>query len=459
MFSSKILNTEINNILNELETQVYADRKTLEQELIIFSNLLSKYKDKTPEEIITDLFNDVIKNVETFFLSYNFVPGINITSKVNDIIINFSIGDIDYNKKQSLDVNTMFDIASISKTPTAIIMYQLIEEKLIKISDKVNNILVECKNLPDDLKIKDLLMYRGKYLTEGRIDLASNKKEALKCVKSVLVENGDLNTYNYNDIVPILCGKIIERVSGRDLISMAKEKIIRPLNLKNIEFNNHIDFNKINSITGTPNRSKSLCNDPKANILEGYPGSAGIFSSTLDTITIFESLLKGNLFINGLDDFYTANPFKLSRGIAGQSIIPTKIEKQGYFSNLSPIISLGEDGSTRTIATSGKYVLNKENYYVNGAVFTNPCSSNPDIIKYYEKRNGKESGTYYKYFDNIGVHRIDARGILPSSSLDDILFSLQKFNLRVSLLHAYVKSYERDYDLNMTINLKYRKGV
>lgn len=452
MFSSKKLNEEINHIIDELDSQVYADRKTIESELLYFSNLLKNksLKDKAEEEIITELFNEVIEEISIFFTRYSFVPGMNITSKINDVVINYSTGYTDYTKNKKLDINTMFDIASISKTPTAILMYKAIEEKLFNINDKVKSILYEFNNLPDDLSIKNILNYQGKYMTDGRIDDKKNKIEALKCIKSVLLE--DKNPYNYNDIVPIMCGLILERINDVSLMELLKKEIIIPFNIKNIEFSNHVTSK--DNITGTPNISKGLCNDPKANILGGYPGSAGIFCTTTDSITIFENLLKGNIFQNNLKDFYTPHPLKLSRGIAGQSIVPTKIEKKGYFSNLSPIMSLGEDGSTRTIAMSGKYVLNKTNYYVSTAIFTNPCSSNPDIIKYYEKKNNKNNGDYYKFYSNIDAFRVDVREILPSFSLDDILFALQKFNLRVSLLYAYIKSHQRDYTLNLNINIK-----
>jgi len=460
MFNNINLNNKIENIIHELNNQIYADRHTLKKELISFSNLLKNksLKDKTPEEIIIELFNEVIEQINLFFKKYNFVPGMNITSKINDIVVNFSMGDTDYTKKEKLDFDTMFDIASISKTPTAIIMYQLIEEQLINNFNKVKDILVEYDNLPQNLLIQDLLNYRGKYFTEGRIDDAPNKIEALKRLKNVILEEESLDMYNYNDIVPMLCGEISKRVTNKSLIDLVNERIVSPLKLKNIVFNNNIDSSRLNQITGTPNKSRGLCNDPKANILEGYPGGAGLFCSTNDIICVLENLLKGNLFETNLQDFYTKNPLKINRGVAGQSIIPTKSEKKGYYSNLSPIISLGEDGSTRTIATSGKYVLNKENYYVSGAVFTNPCSSNPEIIQYHEKRNNKSSGNYYKYFDNIDAYRVDVREILPSSSLDDILFSLQKFNLRITLLCEYIKSYEKNYKLNKTINLKYKRG-
>ncbi len=453
MFSSKILNKEIDKIINDLDSQVYADRQTIERELKYFNELLSSrmFRDKTPEEIINELFNCVIEQINSFFEKYSFVPGINVTSKINDVKVNYSTGYTNYTKKRELDIDTLFDVASISKTPTAILMYKSIEEQLININDKVKNILYEFKNLPNDLVISNLLQYKGRYLTNGRIDDSHTKEEAANRIKEVLLENNSLDEYNYNDIAPILCGIILERVNDKRLDDLLTDKILKPLKLSDIKFNNKLFTN---NITGTPNFDRGLCNDPKANVFECYIGSAGLFSSTNDMISIMENLLKGDLFKKNLSDFYTKNEVKLSRAIAGQSIVPTKIEKKGYFSNLSPIMSLGEDGSTRTIATSGKYVLDKTNYYVSEAIFTNPCSSNPKIIKYYENKNDKVPGTYYKYFDNIDVYRIDAREILPSSSLDDILFSLQKFNLRVSLLCAYVKSYEKDYDIKETINIK-----
>jgi len=443
--------------INELDRQVYADKKVIKEELENFNVMLKKnsLKDKSYEEIIEYLFKDVINEVNLFFEKYDFVPGMNITSKINDVIINFSIGYKDFTKKELLDINTMFDIASISKTPTAILIYQLIEEKLLNMNEKVKNILREYNNLSEDLYIRDLLSYRGKYLTNGRIDDAKDKKEALKLLKSVVQESESLNSYNYNDIVPILCGEIVKKISNSSLEQLLNKRVIKPLNIQNIAVNNQIDLEKLD-ITGSPNKDRGLCNDPKANILEGYPGSAGLFCSTNDIIVILENLLKGNL-IKSNSDFYTRNPLKISRGIAGQSIVPTEIEQKGYYSNLSPIMSLGEDGSTRTIATSGKYVLNKQNYYVSEAIFTNACSSDPEIIKYYEKKNNNPEGSCYKYYENIDAYRVDIRKILPSNSMDNILFTLQKFNLRVSLLNACISFYEKNYKLDETINLKYRK--
>lgn len=453
MFSSKILNKEIDKILNELDNQVYADRKVLKIELEYFNELLCSklYRDKTPKEIIRELFNEVVEETEKFFDKYNFVPGMSVTTKINDININYITGYTNYLKNKELNIDTLFDVASISKTPTAILMYKLIEEKYIDINSKVTDILYEFSNLPNDLVISMLLQYKGKYSTDGRIDEAKSKIEAINRLKKVKLDINTIKEYNYNDITPILCGCILENISGETLNSLLINKILKPLNLNKIEFNNNLSTN---NITGTPNFEKGMCNDPKANIIGGYIGSAGLFSSTNDMVHLMENLLKGDIFKNNLSDFYTKNETKLSRALAGQSIVPTKIEKKGYFSNLSPIMSLGEDGSTRTIATSGKYVLSKDNYYVSEAIFINPCSSNPDIIKYYEKKNNKEKGTYYKYFDNTNLYRIDAREILPSSSLDNILFSLQKFNLRVSLLCAYIKSYEKDYNIKETINIK-----
>lgn len=441
MFSSK-------NIVNELNNQIYADKETIKNELTLFKDLLTskKLKDKNIEEIIEELFNEVINEIKIFFKKYNFVPGINVSTKINNIKINYINGYTDYTKQYKLNNDTLFDIASISKTPTAILMYQLIDEKKISINDKIRTYLEEVENLPYSLTIEDLLRYRGKYITDGRIDDAKDSIDALNRIRKVILEENSINTYNYNDIVPILCGIILEKVTNKDLITLTKEKILTPLELTNTEFSNYLTTS---NITGTPNIDKGLCNDPKTNILGSYSGSAGVFCNTSNIITIFEELLKGNLFTDNLSDFYTVNPYKISRGLAGQSIIPTKIQEKGYFSNLSPIMSLGEDGSTRTIGTSGKYVLQKENYYVSSAVFTNPCSSDPEIIKLYEIINEVDPGTYFKYYDNINAYRIDARKILPSSSLDNILFTLQKFNFRVSLLLSHTNNNNKQLTLNI----------
>ena len=138
MFSSK-------NIVNELNSQIYADKKTIKTELSLFKDLLTskKLKDKSIEEIIKELFNEVINEIDVFFKKYCFVPGINVSTKINNIKINYINGYRDYTKQYKLNNDTLFDIASISKTPTAILMYQLIDEKKINVNDKIRTYLEE----------------------------------------------------------------------------------------------------------------------------------------------------------------------------------------------------------------------------------------------------------------------------------------------------------------------------
>jgi CubicO group peptidase (beta-lactamase class C family) len=448
MFNNKVLEKELNNIVTQLQKQTGASNEVIKENLNYLTTLLNdkSNKDKTPEEIIKLLFDDVVRSTVEFSEKYNLIPGINVSSKINNVEMNVNLGYKDYNKEEKVTNDIMFDIASsISKTYAAIIIYQLVEEGILTPNTKIRDILPELSNLPSNFALAEVTSYYATYNTDLRVDDALSKEHAEQLLNTISIVPGTRDKYNYNDMAAMILLKVAEKVTNKSYVDIIQERIIEPLKLENTVFGGHISKDKINLLTGSPNVKKGLPNDPKANIMGGIHGHAGIFASTGDAMKVLEGLIKGDFFKLNLRDFYTINEENKVRALSGQAIIPGNY----YESPVAPKISTGAQGSTRTTATSGIFKINDKNYVLSNAAFTNSASINPDELRKIAKETNNNLDDYYKVFDNSDTIRVDIRKIVKSDSLDNIMKDLNKFELNVAVLQAYVKAYEPSYEISM----------
>jgi hypothetical protein len=155
MFNSHIFDKEIDNIVRQLVEQTNANEEIIRENLGYLTSLLISNKDKTPEEIIELLFGDITKTLYAFADTYKIVPGISLDVKVNNVRINKNIGFTDYTKVEKLTSDSMFGLESITKTYTAITIYELIEEGIISPNDKIKDLIPEMTDLPPDLTLLD----------------------------------------------------------------------------------------------------------------------------------------------------------------------------------------------------------------------------------------------------------------------------------------------------------------
>ncbi len=452
MFNEKVLEKELNHIIVQLQEQTGKKEAVVRENLNQLKKILQtkEKKDKTPEEIIKVLFSDVSKAAVAFLENYNLVPGLNVAAKINNVQINFNQGFKNHDTNDRLTSNIMFDIASISKTFIAIIIYQLIEEGVLNFNTKVRDILPNLKNLPADFTLSEMTKYTVMYKTEGRVDEASSKEEAEKILASISIDEEKRGQYNYNDMVSMLMVKVVEKVTNKTYLNLVTERIVEPLSLQEIVFGGQVPNDKKDFITGSPNINKGMVNDPKANIFGGLHGNAGIYTSTGDAIKVLENLINGGFFKLNTSDFYNINPSRNNRAVSGQAIIPSNYYGGDSYSK----ISTGSQGSTRTTSSSGIYNINGIKYVVSDSAFTNSANINPVELKKIAKQSQVDLAKIYKKYENSNTVRVDIRQIVGSDSLDKIMVELSKFELNVAVLQAFIKAYEPNYEISMNEDYK-----
>ena len=185
-----------------------------------------------------------------------------------------------------------FDLASTSKTFTAVAILILAEDKLIDVFEPVTKYVPEFKNL-GNTTIYDLLKFRVSVATPSRIDSAKNKEEALNILyqsypRDVQPENA------YTDIGAMILRVLVEKVTCMKFHKFVETMIFRRCGMYNTYLNvPSYDLDRVanenystiitqdgSAITRYDNVPGTV-HDPKANAIgqkEGIaPGHAGFF--------------------------------------------------------------------------------------------------------------------------------------------------------------------------------------
>lgn len=186
-------------------------------------------------KIETKLLPDKIDSIATLFPDFSGV--ILVTEKRKPIYHKaFGFANIEQNLKN--DTTTIFELASVSKQFTAMLIAQLHEEGKLNYDDAIGKYL---PNIPyPGITIRHLLNH-----TSGLPDYQKLMDE--KWDKSKVAANSDIleylikfhpeksfepgTKYEYSNTGYVFLGSIVEKVSGKDFISFIHEKIFDPLQM------------------------------------------------------------------------------------------------------------------------------------------------------------------------------------------------------------------------------------
>ncbi|WP_395077696.1 serine hydrolase domain-containing protein, partial [Flavobacterium sp.] len=181
--------------------------------------------------------------VEKTLTTFN-VPGIAVSVvKDGKVIHSKGYGVKSIISNQKVDENTLFGIASNSKAFTTTAIAMLVEEGKMKWDDKVISHLPNFKMYNDyvtkEFTVRDLVTHRsGLGLGAGDLMIwpdGSNFKpkdviENLQYLKPV----SDFRTkYDYDNLLYIVAGEIIEKVSGKSWCDFIEQRIMQPLKMDN----------------------------------------------------------------------------------------------------------------------------------------------------------------------------------------------------------------------------------
>ena len=200
-----------------------------------------------------------------------------------------------------MTTNTVFDLASLTKpiaTATSVMM--LIEEGLIELDAPVTRYIPEFGvNGKAAITIRQLLTHQSGLLPDNSIrDYKDGRAEAFRLIYELdlLAEPG--TRFMYSDVGFIVLGEIVERVSGRTLDIYSTERIFAPLGMSETGFNPDSTLKQRAAPTQQRDGKwmRGEVHDPRAYLLEGVAGHAGLFSTAEDLARYAQMLLNDGMF-------------------------------------------------------------------------------------------------------------------------------------------------------------------
>ncbi len=209
------------------------------------------------------------------------------------------------------DTSTIYRIGSITKTFTATLLMQLVEERKMKLDDPVEKYVPEIKSLKGYsdktiITLRQLASHTSGLKREPDMPGASLgpveqwESKLLSCIPYTSFSSSPGTSYQYSNIGYALLGLTLERVSGIPYIQLVQQRIFTPLHMDNTFFS--IPENKMAELAeGIVNFNEDLKGKiSKSPSLEGVLDSAyggyivpcgGIYSTSVDLAKFIIALM------------------------------------------------------------------------------------------------------------------------------------------------------------------------
>lgn len=244
------------------------------------------------------------KRIDAFMQHLHSHSGFNgnvLVAKKGKILYENCFGWADYLHRDSLKINSQFELASISKTMTGIGVLMLVEKKKLRLDQTVNDFY------PDfpypGITIKQLLSHRSGlpnyvYFTDS---LWPDKKKGMsnQDVMKLLIEkkpapyNKPDARFFYNNSNFMVLASIIEKITGKTYTAYMKENVFNPAGMMHTSVYSKADYEKIPVDVVGHDRvfRRSVVQD----FHDGPVGDKGTYSTVGDLFLLNEALNDGRL--------------------------------------------------------------------------------------------------------------------------------------------------------------------
>jgi CubicO group peptidase (beta-lactamase class C family) len=279
--------------------------------------------DKTDSLLLVYNPKDEDKYIAEFAQKLHKKSGFNgniIVAKKGRIIFQKSFGWADYLHRDSLKINSEFELASVTKTFTGVAMMQLLEAGKISLTDDVKKYFPDFPY--DGITIKMLLTHRSGMMNYVYFidDIWRKEKRNMKKgvtnqeVMKIIAERKPApytkpdNRFHYNNSNYMVLGAIIEKVTRKSYADYMMENVFKPAGMKNTHVYSTAVYDKIPvDVVG---HDRTWRYSVAQNFLDGPVGDKGIYSTVHDLILYDNALKNGRLLSQqSLDSMYTGrNP-------------------------------------------------------------------------------------------------------------------------------------------------------
>lgn len=233
----------------------------------------------------------------------NFVPGLNIVKTKNAIMEGAYSTGVKGQTDDPVDIDTVYDLASISKLYTAALVLRQVQKGSISLDEDFNKYLDGQSFKQSSLTIRDLLSHR----VDFRLRLEKYRKESPNDFKNALlrirVPREPSDKVIYHNLNYIYLGYILENVVECSLENQM-ESLFTDLGLLDTYTGNSIIDKGIEcpatEVLDDGSIVVNITHDESARFHGGLAGNAGVFATARDLAKFGQAWLRGQVINQAL---------------------------------------------------------------------------------------------------------------------------------------------------------------
>ncbi len=217
--------------------------------LLIPLTSCSDKKEKTASAEIQDPklkdFETKIEPIIQSYLELEIFSGVVLVAKEGQPLFHKAYGLMNRSTKQIVTKNTLFDIGSMNKTFTSVVVKQLVQEGKLSLSDRlIDHIPGFTDPQAKDITISHLLEHQsgfGDYHQEEYFELPLAQRKLASIIERAKTTSLDFppgTEESYSNLGYVILGGIIEVVSGTSYFDNVQKRIVDKLELKETYLNN-----------------------------------------------------------------------------------------------------------------------------------------------------------------------------------------------------------------------------
>ncbi len=196
-----------------------------------------------------------------------------------------------------MTIDTLFDMASITKpVATATSIMSLVEQGRIRLGDRIVEYFPEfASNGKDLITVQDLLVHQSGLIPDNPVsDYAQGKAFAWKQICDLKLTAPVGETFKYSDVNFIVLGELVQKITGQDIHEYSQAAIFEPLSMLETGFRPSESL----KLRAAPTEQRDgtwiqgTVHDPRAFLMDGVAGHAGLFSTARD-LAIYAQMMLG----------------------------------------------------------------------------------------------------------------------------------------------------------------------
>ena len=218
---------------------------------------------------------------------------------------------------EPMTAETIFDLASLTKVvATATSVMILVDRGLVRLGDPVSRYIPEFGEMGKRaITVEQLLTHRAGLIADNEVrDYEQGPAKALENIWRLAPVVAPGSRMIYSDVGFIVLGELVRRVGGKPVDQFAEENIFKPLGMESTGFNPVVRFGEGirarvaptekrggnrrvestgESTAGEERWMRGEVHDPRAYLMGGVAGHAGLFSTAEDLAIYCQMILNG----------------------------------------------------------------------------------------------------------------------------------------------------------------------